>query len=86
MTVAVAGATGYIGKSVVRELVRRGYKTKALVREESLERAKAIDQLRGAKVRNMIVMMIVMMGLSYGLWYLILTLRDSLTGDWRLTC
>jgi short-subunit dehydrogenase len=30
--VVVAGATGYIGKSTVRESVRQGYKTVALVR------------------------------------------------------
>jgi len=32
-TAVVAGATGYIGKSVVRECVRQGYKTIALVRD-----------------------------------------------------
>mmetsp|Transcript_4620 Transcript_4620/g.10435 ORF Transcript_4620/g.10435 Transcript_4620/m.10435 type:complete len:395 (+) Transcript_4620:6199-7383(+) len=31
----IAGATGYIGKSVVRESVRQGYKTVALVRDKS---------------------------------------------------
>jgi len=31
----IAGATGYIGKSVVRESVRQGYKTIALVRDKS---------------------------------------------------
>ena len=31
-TAIVAGATGYIGKSVVREAVRQGYHTVALVR------------------------------------------------------
>eukprot|EP00586_Coscinodiscus_wailesii_P012819 CAMPEP_0172494842 /NCGR_PEP_ID=MMETSP1066-20121228/57478_1 /TAXON_ID=671091 /ORGANISM="Coscinodiscus wailesii, Strain CCMP2513" /LENGTH=395 /DNA_ID=CAMNT_0013266135 /DNA_START=245 /DNA_END=1432 /DNA_ORIENTATION=- len=35
-TVVIAGATGYIGKSVVRESVKRGYNTIALVR--SLEK------------------------------------------------
>ena len=34
MTV-IAGATGYIGKSTVRESVRQGYKTVALVRDKS---------------------------------------------------
>jgi FlaA1/EpsC-like NDP-sugar epimerase len=34
-TTVVAGATGYIGKSVVRESVRQGYKTIALVRDVS---------------------------------------------------
>lgn len=33
-TNVIAGATGYIGKSVVRESVRRGYNTIALVRNE----------------------------------------------------
>lgn len=32
-TVIVAGATGYIGKSVVRESIRQGYNTIALVRD-----------------------------------------------------
>ena len=31
----IAGATGYIGKSVVRESVRQGYDTIALVRDQS---------------------------------------------------
>ena len=47
---AVAGATGYIGKAVVRECVRRGFKTKAYVREESMDRAKTLDYLKGAEV------------------------------------
>jgi divinyl chlorophyllide a 8-vinyl-reductase len=34
-TAVVAGATGYIGKSVVRESLRQGYKTIALVRDAS---------------------------------------------------
>lgn len=51
VTVTVAGATGYIGKAVVRECVRRGFKTKAYVREESMERAKTLDYLKGAEVR-----------------------------------
>jgi len=34
-TAVIAGATGYIGKSVVRESVRQGYKTIALVRDKS---------------------------------------------------
>mmetsp|Transcript_5446 Transcript_5446/g.8948 ORF Transcript_5446/g.8948 Transcript_5446/m.8948 type:complete len:370 (-) Transcript_5446:105-1214(-) len=34
-TAVVAGATGYIGKSVVRESVRQGYNTIALVRDAS---------------------------------------------------
>jgi divinyl chlorophyllide a 8-vinyl-reductase len=33
--VVVAGATGYIGRAVVQESVRRGYKTVALVRDRS---------------------------------------------------
>jgi len=50
LTVAVAGATGYIGKAVVRECLRRGYKTKAYVREESVGRAKTLEYLQGAEV------------------------------------
>eukprot|EP00977_Amphora_coffeiformis_P011255 scaffold2707_cov169-Amphora_coffeaeformis.AAC.11 len=34
-TAIIAGATGYIGKSTVREAVRQGYKTYALVRDAS---------------------------------------------------
>ena len=34
-TVVIAGATGYIGKAVVQESVKRGYKTVALVRDLS---------------------------------------------------
>merc|ERR1719162_1670567 len=34
-TAVIAGATGYIGKSVVRESIRQGYKTIALVRDKS---------------------------------------------------
>lgn len=33
-TTVIAGASGYIGKSVVRESVRQGYKTIALVRDK----------------------------------------------------
>jgi short-subunit dehydrogenase len=33
-TAVIAGASGYIGKSVVRESVRQGYKTIALVRDK----------------------------------------------------
>ena len=39
----VAGATGYIGKSTVRESVRQGYKTIALVRDKS-----AVESSEGA--------------------------------------
>lgn len=34
-TAVIAGATGYIGKSVVRESIRQGYRTIALVRDKS---------------------------------------------------
>lgn len=34
-TAVIAGATGYIGKAVVRESVRQGYRTIALVRDTS---------------------------------------------------
>jgi divinyl chlorophyllide a 8-vinyl-reductase len=33
-TAVIAGATGYIGKNVVRESVRQGYNTIALVRDK----------------------------------------------------
>ena len=39
----VAGASGYIGKSTVRESVRQGYKTIALVRDKS-----AVESSEGA--------------------------------------
>eukprot|EP00636_Phaeomonas_parva_P015305 CAMPEP_0118859650 /NCGR_PEP_ID=MMETSP1163-20130328/5808_1 /TAXON_ID=124430 /ORGANISM="Phaeomonas parva, Strain CCMP2877" /LENGTH=373 /DNA_ID=CAMNT_0006793271 /DNA_START=109 /DNA_END=1230 /DNA_ORIENTATION=- len=39
-TVVVAGATGYIGKFVVKDLAKRGYKTVALVRDASRVDAK----------------------------------------------
>ena len=34
-TCIIAGATGYIGKAVVRESVRQGYRTVALVRDKT---------------------------------------------------
>jgi len=43
----VAGATGYIGKSVVRESVRQGYKTIALVRDKSKVESKEGEMLYG---------------------------------------
>jgi divinyl chlorophyllide a 8-vinyl-reductase len=44
-TTIVAGATGYIGKSVVRESVRQGYKTVALVRDK-----KKVESIEGQMV------------------------------------
>lgn len=46
-TAVVAGATGYIGKSVVRESVRQGYKTIALVRDKSKVESKEGAALYG---------------------------------------
>ena len=43
-TVVVAGATGYIGKSTVRESVRQGYKTVALVR--NLNKVESVEGQR----------------------------------------
>lgn len=43
-TAVIAGATGYIGKSTVRESVRQGYKTIALVRD-----AKKVESKDGQK-------------------------------------
>jgi divinyl chlorophyllide a 8-vinyl-reductase len=45
-TTIVAGATGYIGKSVVRESVRQGYQTIALVRDKT---SKALQQQGNVK-------------------------------------
>jgi divinyl chlorophyllide a 8-vinyl-reductase len=54
-TVVVAGATGYIGRAVVRESVKRGYNTVALVRDRTkleTEQGKLAyqDCFRGASV------------------------------------
>lgn len=46
-TAVVAGATGYIGKSTVRESVRQGYKTIALVRDKSKVESKEGKMLYG---------------------------------------
>jgi NmrA-like family len=46
-TAVVAGATGYIGKSVVRESVRQGFKTVALVRDKSSVESKEGKALYG---------------------------------------
>lgn len=45
-TAVIAGATGYIGKSVVRESVRQGYNTIALVRDA--QAAASVDKFKGA--------------------------------------
>lgn len=46
-TAVIAGATGYIGKSTVRESVRQGYKTIALVRDKSKVESKEGKALYG---------------------------------------
>lgn len=46
-TAVIAGATGYIGKSTVRESVRQGYKTVALVRDRSKVESKEGQMLYG---------------------------------------
>ena len=47
----IAGATGYIGRSVVRESVRQGYDTVALVRDASKVPASVQDEfLEGARI------------------------------------
>lgn len=46
-TAVIAGATGYIGKSVVRESVRQGYHTVALVRDVSKTKE---ETLEGAEI------------------------------------
>jgi divinyl chlorophyllide a 8-vinyl-reductase len=50
-TAVIAGATGYIGKSVVREAVRQGYQTIALVRDKSSTEGESFgDFFAGAQV------------------------------------
>ena len=46
-TAVIAGATGYIGKSTVRESVRQGYKTIALVRDKKKVESKEGKMLYG---------------------------------------
>jgi NAD(P)-dependent dehydrogenase (short-subunit alcohol dehydrogenase family) len=46
-TAVIAGATGYIGKSTVRESVRQGYKTIALVRDKSKVESKEGKMIYG---------------------------------------
>ena len=46
--VCIVGATGYIGKAVVRESVRRGYPTTAVVRDAS--KAASEPKFEGAKI------------------------------------
>mmetsp|Transcript_36698 Transcript_36698/g.41013 ORF Transcript_36698/g.41013 Transcript_36698/m.41013 type:complete len:388 (+) Transcript_36698:2-1165(+) len=46
-TSVIAGASGYIGKSVVRESVRQGYKTIALVRDKGKVTSKQGEALYG---------------------------------------
>ncbi|MED6221238.1 hypothetical protein PIB30_052579 [Stylosanthes scabra] len=55
VNVLVVGSTGYIGKFVVKELIRRGFNVVAIARERSGIRGKndkdeTLDQLRGANV------------------------------------
>jgi divinyl chlorophyllide a 8-vinyl-reductase len=51
-TVIIAGSSGYIGKAVVREAVRQGYNTIALVRDESkIKDSKSFEQFfKGANL------------------------------------
>ena len=51
-TVVVAGATGYIGKSTVRESVRQGYKTYALVRDVRKVQSEQGQKLYGEFFKN----------------------------------
>ena len=41
-TILVAGATGYLGRSIVAELHRRGYQVRALVRDLSSKDRKSV--------------------------------------------
>ena len=47
--VTVVGASGYIGKAVVRECVRRGYPTTAVVRDAA--KAQKEPKFEGAQVK-----------------------------------
>mmetsp|Transcript_25451 Transcript_25451/g.46127 ORF Transcript_25451/g.46127 Transcript_25451/m.46127 type:complete len:380 (-) Transcript_25451:207-1346(-) len=51
-TAVIAGATGYIGKSVVRECVRQGYNTIALVRDAEKVQNKEGQMLYGEKFKG----------------------------------
>ncbi|MEO0630016.1 MAG: NAD(P)H-binding protein [Planctomycetota bacterium] len=51
MTVAVAGATGFVGRHVVAELVRRGHTVRALVRDQN----KAGRAFAGVEDRSRVV-------------------------------
>ena len=51
MTIAVAGATGFVGRHVVAELVRRGHTVRALVRDT----AKAGEAFAGVSDRSRVV-------------------------------
>eukprot|EP00567_Pseudictyota_dubia_P001077 CAMPEP_0197465820 /NCGR_PEP_ID=MMETSP1175-20131217/64736_1 /TAXON_ID=1003142 /ORGANISM="Triceratium dubium, Strain CCMP147" /LENGTH=416 /DNA_ID=CAMNT_0043001843 /DNA_START=17 /DNA_END=1267 /DNA_ORIENTATION=+ len=48
--IAVVGSTGYIGKAVVRESVRRGYPTTAVLRDAS--KGEKEDKFKGATLRE----------------------------------
>lgn len=48
--VLVSGASGYIGRSVVRELVSRGIDTGALIRPNSVVPSKTLEYLNGAEL------------------------------------
>lgn len=55
VNVLVVGSTGYIGKFVVRELVKRGFDVTAIARERSgikgsVDKDQTLNQLRGANV------------------------------------
>ena len=52
----VVGATGYIGKFVVRELVKRGYDVVALARERSGVGGKATrDDVQRVRITTIVV-------------------------------
>jgi len=48
--IAVVGATGYIGKAVVKEGVRRGYKTTAVLRDAS--KGEKEEKFKGAELKQ----------------------------------
>lgn len=50
--IAVVGSTGYIGKAVVRESVRRGYPTSAVMRDVSKGGGSEEEKFKGAELKE----------------------------------
>ncbi|MCB0732643.1 MAG: NAD(P)H-binding protein, partial [Ignavibacteriae bacterium] len=54
MKVLLAGATGYLGKFIAKELVKQGYETSVIVRNKKrfLESNIIVDDIYDAEVTN----------------------------------